>query len=552
MRGFAVVRRGGWGAVAVALVTLWSDSAAGQYPRPVTPPAISPVPGIVSPLSPAQFAPPPIPPSVPPSALPGQPSVLPGPVPGAPLPGTQVPADPMAGEMKQPADPAKTDAKASPSQKPLVDSLHCNDDYGLKSLFDSLHRRGEKGKHWYDKLSIRGYSQFRFERTLYSSPEGVPGGPFTASDPTGVPVTILGDRALTGEAEGFSVRRGRFILFGDVTDHLGLYAQVDVANTPPGSSTTTMFAQMRDLYADVYIDKTKIHRFRVGLSKVPYGWENMQSSQNRLPLDRTDPINSGVSPNERDLGVFYYWTPRDKQQLLRDLVDGGLKGSGNYGIFGLGIYNGQGGSQLEQNRNLHVVGRFTWPFRLASGQVVEASIQGYTGETVVAGSPISPLGIGETDTPLGTQASSDRRGHRDQRVAATFVWYPQPIGFQAEWSVGEGPGLNDAQTAVIVRPVSGGYAMVMYKYDTARCGIFTPYCRFQYYDGGYKSVVNAPYGVTSQWDLGVEWQIRREMELVIEYNFLDNLSLTAIDRADTRSYRTFTGGALRFQFQVNY
>lgn len=34
------------------------------------------------------------------------------------------------------------------------------------------------------------------------------------------------------------------------------------------------------------------------------GFENLQSSQNRLPLDRNDGLNSAVS-NERDLGVFF-------------------------------------------------------------------------------------------------------------------------------------------------------------------------------------------------------------------------------------------------------
>lgn len=509
-------------AVAVLFALLGSVTATAQD---TSPPAVPGAP--LAPAAPPAFAPP---------------SVLP---PGAPVT-TGFAEVPPAGAPPVGAPPAEAAPKAAPNH--LYDSMHDHDNYGLKSLFDSLHPKGAKGK-WYEKLSIRGYTQFRFERTLYSQ-GGQPGG-FTASDPTGVPVSILGDRALTGEAEGFSVRRGRFILSGDVTDHLGLYAQMDVANTPPGSTTTTLFGQMRDLYADVYVDKEKVHRFRVGLSKVPFGWENMQSSQNRIALDRTDPINSGVSPNERDLGVFYYWTPEDKQQLFRDLVDGGLKGSGNYGIFGLGIYNGQGGSQLEQNRNLHLVARITWPMLLASGQVVETSLQGYTGETVVAGSPIRRLGTGASFTPAGTQAT-DRRGHRDQRIAGTFVWYPQPFGFQAEWNYGEGPGLTDDQRRVVVRPLHGGYVMAMYKHETHSCGIFTPYCRFQYYDGGYKSVVNAPYGITKQWDTGVEWQIRKEMELVVEYNFLDNVSLTAIDRANARSYRNFTGGALRCQFQVNY
>ena len=94
--------------------------------------------------------------------------------------------------------------------------------------------------------------------------------------------------------------------------------------------------------------------------------------------------------------------------------------------------------------------------------------------------------------------------------------------------------------------------MAMYKHETANYGIVMPYARYQHFDGGYKSVANAPFGVTNQWDLGVEWQIRKEIELVVEYNLLDNVSLTAIDRANARSYRNFTGGALRVQLQVNY
>ena len=186
----------------------------------------------------------------------------------------------------------------------------------------------------------------------------------------------------------------------------------------------------------------------------------MQSSQNRVPLDRTDPINTGVAPGERDLGVFYYWTPVEKQQLLKELVDGGLKGTGNYGIFGIGVYNGQGGSQIEKNLNLHAVARFTWPIQLADGQVVEASIAGLTGDFVVSGAEIRPLGVGDLIVPKGTGGA---RGFLDQRLGGTFVWYPQPFGFQAEWNFGQGPGLNDAQTAVEVRSLNGGYLLAMYK-----------------------------------------------------------------------------------------
>lgn len=448
----------------------------------------------------------------------------------APMPATSSPG-PESGTSAE-----KTDGGTKKEDpKGLTDSLHTDDSYGLKSLFDSLHQPGKKAN-WYDKLSLRGYTQFRFGRTL-------------DEDQAFAEPNLLADRSINGRAENFSIRRARLILSGDISDHLFIYIQPDFGNVPTSTSTGTFFGQLRDLYGDVYLTRDKVHRLRVGLSKVPYGWENMQSSQNRVPLDRTDPINTGVVPNERDLGVFYYWTPEDKQKLLRDLVDGGLKGSGNYGIFGIGVYDGQGGSQIERNLNLHTVARLTWPWQMADGQVVEASIQGYTGRYVVSGADIRPLGAGDAITPDGTGGDT---GLRDQRVAGTFVWYPQPLGFQAEWNVGEGPGLNDDQTEVIVRSLHGGYLMAMYKLDTDCYGIFTPYARWQYYKGGYRSIANAPYGTHRQWDLGVEWQIRKDMELSIEYSLVDGVNLIADDEEGVRSYQNFKGGLLRLQFQVNY
>ena len=242
--------------------------------------------------------------------------------------------------------------------------------------------------------------------------------------------------------------------------------------------------------------------------------------------------------------------PRSKnRQLFKDLVDGGLKGSGNYGIFGIGLYNGQGLSQLEQNLNPHVVTRLTYPFQFQNGQVVETSVQAYTGEIVVPGAPIRPLGVGDSFTPDGTGGN---HGIRDRRIAGSLIWYPQPIGFQAEWNVGEGPGLSDDQTAVELRSLQGGYLMAMYRHDGHRCGIFTPYGRWQYYRGGYKSLPNAPYGTHQGWDVGLEWQIRREMELTLEYSFINGVNVNAIDRDGAISYRNFDGGVLRAQFQINY
>lgn len=303
--------------------------------------------------------------------------------------------------------------------------------------------------------------------------------------------------------------------------------------------------------SDIHLDDDKVYRFRVGQSKIPYGWENMQSSQNRLPLDRNDALNSAAR-NERDLGVFYYYTPKTPQELFKYVVDENLKGSGNYGLFGVGFYSGQGGSLREQNDNMHFITRLAVPKQLSSGQIVEWGIMGYTGMYSVLGSPISPLGIGPAVTPLGTSNINNPGGIVDKRAAATFVYYPQPLGFQAEWNVGRGPGLNDAQTAVIDRSLYGGYAMVMYRHVTCNRGEFWPFARYNYYQGGYKTERNAPYSFIDEWELGLEWQFNKNLELVTMYTFTDRTNTRAISVANTESYQQFVGDLLRFQLQWNY
>ena len=110
---------------------------------------------------------------------------------------------------------------------------------------------------------------------------------------------LLGDRSISATTGTFSIRRARLIIAEDVSDHLRLYFQSDFANNPADSSPNTFFAQIRDLYGDIYVDKEKVHRFRIGQSKIPWGFEEMQSSGNRIPLDRSDAIDSGDSPNQR-------------------------------------------------------------------------------------------------------------------------------------------------------------------------------------------------------------------------------------------------------------
>ncbi len=360
----------------------------------------------------------------------------------------------------------------------------------------------------------------------------------------------VGDRSVS-EDQTFFLRRARLILSGDVSDHMAIYLQPDFAATPDGSTTGIHFVQIRDWYADCFFDKTKIHRVRVGQSKIPYGWENMQSSSNRLVLDRNDALNSAVR-NERDFGAFYYWTPEPAQEFFSEVLDKGLKGSGNYGVFGLGTYAGQGGSLAEQNDNLHIVSRLTIPMKLECGQYAELGMQGYTGRYTVSGATIRPLGVGAAAIPFGTLEQGNRRGIQDQRLAWTGVWYPQPLGFQAEWTIGRGPALNATQTLVEERALYGGYAMTMYQYKTQCHGIVIPFLRWNYFKGGYKSERNAPFSMIDEWETGLEWQLNKQMELVTMLTITDRTNTTALNQTGATSYRQFEGELLRTQFQFNY
>lgn len=101
---------------------------------------------------------------------------------------------------------------------------------------------------------------------------------------------------------------------------------------PDFASGGQNFAQIRDAYFDLGLDEKQEFRLRIGQSKVPFGFENLQESQNRIPLDRNDGLNSAVL-NERDIGVFFYYALVEIRERIKYLVSSGLKGFGDYGMY---------------------------------------------------------------------------------------------------------------------------------------------------------------------------------------------------------------------------
>jgi hypothetical protein len=370
-------------------------------------------------------------------------------------------------------------------------------------------------KAWFNNFSIRGYAQIRYNRLLETNEN-------------------LGceqcDRSW-GKDGGFFIRRMRVIIFGQISDNVYLYVQPDFASSP--SSDRLHFTQLRDAYFDVGLDNDNEYRFRIGQSKIPYGFENMQSSQNRLPLDRNDALNSAVS-NERDLGVFFYWAPKNKRKLLSSLVNDGLKGSGDYGLFAFGAYNGQTANNPELNNEPHIVSRFTYPFEV-DNQIIELGVQGYTGKWVM---PKANLSSG-----VKTNANLN---YTDQRLAGTFVLYPKPFGILAEYTEGSGPQFNKVTDSIEVMPLRGGYVTLNY-YTKFNQTILIPYIRYQYYYGGKKHERDARSYEVKELEIGAEWQVNKNFELVANYTISNRRYEDFLKQDNLQD-----GSLLRIQAQVNF
>jgi hypothetical protein len=370
-------------------------------------------------------------------------------------------------------------------------------------------------KKWYETFSIRGYTQIRYNRLLETNED----------------LSCEQCDRSWGKDGGFFMRRMRVILFGQINKNVYFYIQPDFASSP--SADRLHFGQIRDAYFDVGVDSDNEYRFRIGQSKIPYGFENMQSSQNRIPLDRNDALNSAVS-NERDLGVFFYWAPKNKRKLFSELVSDGLKGSGDYGIFAFGVFNGQTANNPELNNKPHVVSRFTYPFQLKK-QIIELSLQAYSGTYTLSKSNISSQ----------VKTNSDL-GYKDERVAASFILYPKPFGIQTEYTIGRGPEFNKITDSIDLTSLHGGYITTTYLLKIKK-QVLIPFLRYQYYDGGKKHERDARSYNVKEFELGAEWQVNKNFELVVNYTN-SNRRFEDFTRQDNLQ----KGGLVRIQAQVNF
>ena len=158
----------------------------------------------------------------------------------------------------------------------------------LESAAVAKMAEGPKKAAWYENLKIDGYTQVRQTEQMNDAAKLIGGLPADRSvDPV----------------QSIVIRRARFKITGDI-GRVSLYTQFDLAASVDSGSSRNLGMQTRDIYADIALDEDREHRIRVGVSKVPYGWVNLQSSQNRLAIERPEALNSAVE-GERDQGVYY-------------------------------------------------------------------------------------------------------------------------------------------------------------------------------------------------------------------------------------------------------
>lgn len=375
---------------------------------------------------------------------------------------------------------------------------------------------------WYERIKVRGYIQNRFIGIMGDDDNP---GYHQAND------------SLASDSSGIGIRRGRLVLSGDVTDHVYLYLQSDYMASVGGANAL----QARDVYTDISLDPAREFRVRLGLSKVPYGFSNLQSSQNRYALERPDALNSAVE-GERDMGAYLIWAPYEKRNMFKDLVKMGLRGSGDYGVLSLGVFNGQGINNADRNGELHYIAHAAWPFEIG-GQIVEVGGSYYHGRYVPTAAAIPGVGTPTFD-PTGT---------RDSRFALNAILYPQPFGLEAEWTWGDGPQLSDNMTNITSRSLNGGFVQAVYRHVFPSQAELIPFVRWQTFDGARKFAANAPRNRVDELALGFEYIPYPELELTLMYaagtrtNTVDNPAAVASPR-----YRDVNYHYLGIQAQINF
>ncbi len=159
-----------------------------------------------------------------------------------------------------------------------------------------------------------------------------------------------------GDASEFLVRRARINLRGPVSDRTAyrVELQLDARERNGGPTSKT---QVRTASVDYQL---RGGRLRMGQTKVPWGYELLESSAGLWSGERSF-LMDRLFPNQRDIGI--HWTA------------GAAPGAPELDF---GIFNGTGINASDNNRRKNVMGRAKFPVR--GGSVALSAYVGKDGE----------------------------------------------------------------------------------------------------------------------------------------------------------------------------
>ncbi len=379
---------------------------------------------------------------------------------------------------------------------------------------------------WYERITMFGYGMMRYNNTS--------NGNLRSYHDASV------GNASAGAQPGFFFRRIRWVVTGQVSDHVSFFIQPDLASNVSGN---THVLSMRDAFGDWNFDKDKEYRLRVGLQRVPCSWDNWQASRVRMAIDRADATNSCAN-SERDMGVSFMWTPKIAQARYKQMLDY-MYGPGDYGVFHIQVYNGQGLNAQEANNDKHVGARLSWPWELPGGRLMETGVNVMRGQfNVNRGTPAAGPALWSN-----FDAGHASGKYLDERLNFYVYYPPQPWGFIAEYTVGRGPQ-RGADGTIRERALYGGYVQGHYQWKYSDVGLANFYTRWQEYHGGIKFQAGAPDGRMKEIESGIAWQPDPQWEFTVAYTFTQRLNIFNGTQASAtvpgRQIDTY-GNLLRFQ-----
>lgn len=240
----------------------------------------------------------------------------------------------------------------------------------MRETHARMHHEQEHEMRWLHGVRFSGYLQPQLVLQTFNaaaSPNLAAGGlpPGVSSNDV-----IARPDGTTTNPDFFRLRRVRFKAEFEPSKHAAFVFEIDP--TSAGGPSGGIGTVARNVEADgvVHWGGGVVTRFGMGIFKIPYGWEVLQSDADRPFIERSW-WEQNVTPGEFDTGMKAYTTAFEKRMAVQvAVVNGQTQGEKNFAVL------------PDLNKGKDVVGRFYWDFGpfdagvsgdYGQGQVVDAA-----------------------------------------------------------------------------------------------------------------------------------------------------------------------------------